>query len=186
MRWLHRARLAGGTVIPTGTSVVLLGTDTTTEGVWTGVYGSKGYMLGSSSAGNISAPSGVTPSLSGQTWYAGGPYTVPAAQPQVPGGGSTYDSFWYSSTSLTLDILQSAGHVATVSAYLCEDLVTNTRTVAMKWQTPTGIRLAGPYPQTLPDTGIYYRWTVTGHCQLVISYVSGTGGNAVFQGCLFD
>ena len=95
-----------------------LKTDTSTRGNWQGTYGSDGYDISQDPSGtNPSLPSYATVGLSGEsnyTWAAS--TTDPRALETAAGPASRVAGWWYSATSLTIDIDLTDGRVHQVAA----------------------------------------------------------------------
>jgi hypothetical protein len=157
------------------------GTDTATQGTWTGKYGSNGETIAN---GLNSPPAYATVSLMGDTAYTWTASTTDVRALQTASGSSTrIASAYYSGTSFTINVNLTDGNTHRLALYLLDwdgsaraesisvlDAATNT---VLNTQTFSSFH-----------NGEYAVWSVKGH---VLIQVTKTGGsNAVVSGLFFD
>jgi subtilisin family serine protease len=162
-------------------SAAFVGTDTTTQGSWQGVYGGQGYNIINNAT---TYPSYVEVIPSGQSAYTwSGSTTDVRALQKAPPATDRIAAAWYNGTSFTIDLNLTDGAQHKVSVY------------ALDWdmlKRKERIDVVDPSTGTVLDTrtitsfggGIYLSWTLRGHVQLVVTALSGI--NAVVSGLFFD
>ena len=96
-----------------GTSVTFAGTDTTTQGSWSGVYGAAGYDIVGSSPSLPSYASVTTTGAETCTWAA---TTTDVRGLQISGASSRIAACWYNG-SFTIDVNLTDGQMHAVSLY---------------------------------------------------------------------
>ena len=171
---------AGG-ASKSSSSATFVGSDSTTQGTWTGTYGSAGYDV---VGGSSSLPSSATVALAGQqsfTW-AGATADTRALQ-TTPGSSSRVAATYYSPTSFTVALSLTDGQAHKISAYLLDwdsagrseevDVLDATTGTVLNTQTVSSF--AG---------GDYLTWTITGNVTLRFTDLSGP--NAVLEGLFFS
>lgn len=165
-------------------SATYIGADTTTKGSWKGVYGTTGYFLAETSAGVSSLPSwcsGVT--LTGETFFSFSSFTDPAAEPDNGNTTGTFLNIWYSGTSWTIEIDQSATTYYDLSLYLI-DADNAGRTCTVTVYDTSNVQLAPTQSYSAMEHGIWSRWKISGSVKIVLT---NTGPNNVdSSGFLFD
>lgn len=170
---------ASTTTTPTGTSATYLGTDTTTQGNWTGVYGGSGYWT-IDGAGAL--PSYVNAATAGnQYWVWEAPGTSDPRALQTSAGSSTrVAACYYSSGSLYIDLNVTDGNAHKVSLYLLDaDWRQRSETVQISDAT-TGAVLASNVASNFGN-GEYLSYSISGHVMITITNNPGSL-NAVFSG----
>ena len=154
--------------------------DATTQGSWTGAYGTQGYDVVN---GPVSLPSYavVTPSgESSMTWA--GSTTDPRAL-QVPGGTGGIAAAWYSNTSFTVDINFTDGMRHDLELYFLDwDNLGRSEQVQIS-DVASGDILSTQSISSF-ESGLYLNINVGGHILITISNEGGP--NAVLSGLFFD
>lgn len=193
MRFLHKGRVAtvaGGSPPPPppppSPSATFVGTDTTTQGSWKGVYGANGYVLAETAAGVSSLPAGWSYTVSSESFftYSGG-FNIPAAECQKGDTSGVFTSVWFSATNWTLQITQTTAASYHLSVYLisAENI---TRNITITIKDGLGNVLDGPRAFSEPEGGEWARWQIFGTIQILFTFVSPSGNNAESQGVLID
>jgi hypothetical protein len=161
-------------------SAVFVKTDLTTQGSWTGVYGSSGYNV---IDGATAYPSDVTVTPNNQSNYVWDAVTNDVRAPQVaPSANLRIAAAWFSFTTFTAGVAftDTAQHQL---AIYCLDWneVSRTQTISIL----DGDSNAVLDSRTVADfgSGEYLVWKVSGN---VIIQVTNTGSNAVISGLFFD
>jgi hypothetical protein len=155
--------------------------DTTTQGTWTGTYGSNGDLIANDAN---TPPSFAAVNFTGDNLYTWEASTTDVRALQTASGASTrIASAYYSPTSFTINLNLTDGNMHKVSLYLLDwDSTARTETIS----------ILDPVSGTILDTeeyssfhgGQYAVWQVQGH---VLIQVTKTGGaNAVVSGGFFD
>jgi hypothetical protein len=180
-------RTAGGNAVVSGIFFDAIpyatysGLDTTTQGTWTGNYGSEGDLIANDAT---MAPNFATVSLSGETPYTWKASTTDVRALQTASSASTrIASTYYSPTSFTINLNLTDGNTHTISLYLLDwDSTARAETIS----------ILDPVSNTILDTeeyssfngGQYAIWQVQGH---VLIQITKTGGaNGVVSGIFFD
>ncbi len=173
---------AGATVVANvlgsviGTSANYVGTDTTTQGNWKGVYGADGYEIISDS---VVPASYLQVTVTGtESIWATATTDVRALQRQSAGRIAASRN---TTTSMTMDMNVTDGQIHKISLYNLDwdrkgrqqridiyDAVTN---ALLNTQTVTNF-----------DNGIYLSWNLSGHVRIVVTNTGATGLNAVISG----
>ncbi len=179
---------AATTATPAAASATFNGSDTTTEGNWSGTYGGGGYTLAN---GPSSLASYVTASLGGEsTWdWSSGANPGPAAL-ETP-AGNRLAAAWYGTATtanpdgtFTVDLNFTDGKLHKVSAYFMDyDAMNRSETVHVVNAT-TGAVLDSESVSDFSG-GTYLSWMVSGNIQLRISNTAGSYNN-VLSGLFFD
>ncbi len=180
----------GITVSGTTATASFIKTDTTTQGNWSGTYGSQGYNVIGYTASNPSYPSYATVIPSGEsTWNWANNVSGPIA-PQNPssptGSGNRIADCWYASneTSFTVDVDLTDGQAHDLELYLMDwPNVGRSETVTLSNAT-TGAVLSTEAVSSFAD-GVYLDWTVSGSVVITITN-QGAGPNPVLSGLFFD
>jgi hypothetical protein len=153
--------------------------DTTTQGTWTGVYGSEGYDIFN---GNVSLPSYAQVSVAGQQNYVWAASTSdPRALQTAPSSSSRIAACDYANGSFTINVSLSGTATHAVGLYLLGWDISRTETV----------QIADANSGTVLDTrtvnnfvnGQWLVWNLSGNVQITISNVSGN--NCVASGVFF-
>ena len=101
----------------TVTSASLIKQDATTKGNWIGVYGSQGYNVIGDTPLN---PTYATITPVGQSTFTWASSTTDTRALQNPGGSGRIAAAWYSSTSFTIDVNVTDGHLHALELYLLD------------------------------------------------------------------
>ena len=164
-----------GTTLSTGRNTAsFTQTDTTTQGNWSGVYGTAGYnVIGSTS----SYPSYATVTPSGQNYlgtHIWDPTPSDVRGLQIPGSPSgRIAACWYG-TSFTIDVNLTDGQVHLVSLYAV-DWDSNPVARSEQIQVLDGSSGAVLNTQTISNfqSGEYLTWNVSGHVQFTVTCLVG-------------
>ncbi len=162
-------------------SAAYIGSDTTTEGTWTGKYGSAGDIIANDAD---TPPVFATVSLTGDTAYTWVASTTDVRALQTSSGASTrIASTFYSSTSFTVNLKLTDGDTHKISLYLL-DWDSSSRTETIKILDAASNAVLSTQSYSSFHNGIYAEWNIKGH---VLIQVTKTGGsNAVVSGIFFD
>ena len=162
-------------------SASYLGSDTTTEGNWKGVYGATGWnVFGDTSAGNPTYPSGAIVTSSSPLagiWMSSS--LLPAAlQVSAAASANRIAGVWYQTNwSMTVDVTSSTN----IHLYLLDidNLgVAETITLTDKNGNQLDTRSASGF-----SGGVYYSWTIDG--PVTFTFTSTAGHWAVLSGIFF-
>ncbi len=163
---------------PPATSATFVGTNTTLQGNWRGVYGSDGYQV---VGDTVSAPpyAVVTPTgVSTWTWTGA---TGDSRALQRAAGSGRIAATWYGQT-LTLDVTITDGNAHPFALYLL-DWDTTTRAQTVEVRDAVTNALLDTRTVTGFNGGQYWRWTIGGH--ITIRVIRTGGANAVISGWFF-
>ncbi len=165
---------------PSTSTLTFVNTDTTTQGTWTGVYGSDGYSI---LDGPSALPSYAQVSVSNQLNYVWAPSTTDVRALQTAAGSSSrMASCYYSSASFTLDVNLTDGQTHQMALYMLDwDSTSRAQTVRVT-DASTGATLDSRSVSNFHN-GQYLVWNVSGHVQITFLY--GSGANAVASGLFF-
>jgi predicted lactoylglutathione lyase len=158
-----------------------VGLDTSTEGTWTGVYGSKGYVIANDAN---DPPAYAAVSLTGDTSYSWDASTSDVRALQTSSGAATrIASTYYSETSETIDLNLTDGNTHKISLYLLDwDSDARAETITIRDATSNVVLSTEAFSSF--HTGEYAEWNVAGH---VLIQLTKTGAaNAVVSGIFFD
>ena len=164
---------------PTATASFLK-KDTTTQGSWSGTYGTQGYVIVS---GPTSLPSGDTVTPAGQATYT---WTTTSSDPralQVPGSSNRVAAVWYSATSFTVDVNLADGQTHDLELYF-DDWDNKGRGEQVQLSDATTGTVLDTETISSFTSGIYLDWKVSGN--LVITITRTAGANAVLNGLFLD
>ena len=174
-------RSAGGGAPGTGATAAFVGTDTTTQGSWVGVYGSGGYMLANDAT---AMPSYAQVALAGQanfTWVAS---TTDPRAVQRPAGTDRIAATWYTGTSFTIDVNITDGALHQVALYNLDWNGANTRVQRVDVLDANTHAVLDTRTISAFTDGQYLVWTLGGHVTL---RVTNTGPTTVtVSGLFFD
>ena len=171
--------LAPVVAAPPPSPVAFLGTDTTTQGNWKGVYGADGAdVIGDSMA--TPAYAALTP-VGQSSWTWDGAPTATQA-PQRAGTGRVAAT-WYADSSYTMDLNLTDGAAHKVSLYALDyDRIGRSERIDIL-DPATGALLDSQNVSSFVG-GQYLSWKLKGHVQI---RVTNTGSrNAVLSGVYFD
>jgi ELWxxDGT repeat protein len=166
----------------TTTTAAFAGVDTTTQGHWTGTYGSQGYYV---IDGSSNLPSTVNYSANGEQFYQWAASTTDPRDLQTsPNSGSLIAACAYSnntSFTINLDFLDSQTHQ--VSFYLLDY---DSQHRAEKIQISNAITGAVLDTESFSNftSGQYARWDLSGNVN--ITFTNAGGLNEVLSGFFID
>ena len=169
---------ASGSGPPPSSVATFRGADTTTQGTWSGVYGTAGCVLAQD---GTSVPAGITVSPGGyQNWTWAAATSDPRALQKVTTGGRLAAT-WYGS-SFTIDVGLTDGVARNVALYLVDwDLGDRQQTVEV-------LDASGAVVDTRTVTaftgGQYWVWTVRGAVRFRVTRTAGA--NAVVSAIFLD
>jgi hypothetical protein len=168
------------TVTGTGpaTSATFVGTDTTTQGTWPGVYGRDGYNVINDTV-NYPVYATVTPSGQASYTWAAATSDVRALQRATTGRiAATWDGPVFS-----IDVNLTDGAAHQLALYVVDwDSRGRTQTVAVR-DAVTNALLDSRAVSSFTG-GEYLVWTVSGHVTIGVTVTAGV--NAVVSGLFFD
>jgi methionine-rich copper-binding protein CopC len=165
-----------GSTLSAGNSANFTQTDTTTQGSWSGKYGSAGYNV----IGKVASyPAYATVTPSGQKSFTWAASTSDVRALQVPGSTSRFAGGWYSASSFTIDVNLTDGQVHPLSIYALD---WDTTVRSEKIQVLDGTTGAVLNSQTISGfhNGEYLTWNVSGHVKIQVTHLGGA--NAVISG----
>jgi xanthomonalisin len=158
-----------------------LGSNTGTEGTWTGEFGSKGYLIEDDAS---KPPVYAAVSFTGDSTFTWAASTSDVRALQTSSGAATrIASTYYSGTSETIDLNLTDGKTHKVSLYLL-DWDTDARAETITISNATSKAVLSTEKFSSFNTGAYAEWDLAGH---VLITLTKTGGeNAVVSGIFFD
>jgi hypothetical protein len=162
-------------------SATYAGVDTSTEGTWTGKYGSDGYLIANDAT---NAPAYATVSLSGQTAYTWAASTSDTRALQTSSGASTrIASAYYSATQFTINVNVTDGNAHKLALYLLDwDSSSRAETITIMDAQTMAVLDTRSFSSF--HNGAYAAWTITGN---VIVQITRTGSsNTVVSGVFFN
>ena len=164
----------------TSSSATYLSLDTRTQGTWTGVYGSDGFII-AQDADN--APSYASVSLTGQsawTWIT--PTSDPRALQIASGSSTRIASTYYGGSSFAINLNLTDGNAHKVALYLLDwDAGSRAETIAILDASTHSVLSAQAFSGF--QNGQLASWNIKGN---VIVQVTLTGGeNPVVAGIFF-
>jgi Concanavalin A-like lectin/glucanases superfamily/Protein of unknown function (DUF1573) len=167
-------------------SATFIGTDTTTQGNWQGVYGNDGYVVADTTTNNPSSYVVVTPqNQANWIWTSDGAETRDLEVPSNVAADMRQASCWYnlSSSSYDLDVNISDGKTHQIALYALD---WDNRGRAETIQVVDGVSGAVLDTRNLSNfaNGAYDVWNVSGHVKFNITVTSGI--NAVVSAAFFD
>jgi hypothetical protein len=168
-------------VNPPANNATFVKSDATTQGTWTGAYGSDGYALFGS---NALYPSYAQVSVTGnQTWVWNPSATDPVALQTAPAATSRIAACDYSGTNFTIDINLTDGKSHQVALYMADyDNLNRAQSVQVTDAT-TGAVLSTQNVSAF-QKGQYLVWNLSGHVKITLTRTGNQ--NAVAGGLFFD
>jgi hypothetical protein len=164
----------------TGATATLLKRDSTTQGNWIGVYGSKGYNVINS---GVSYPSYATVSPSGQSTYTWAASTTDTRALENPSGSGRLATCWYASNSFSINVNFTDGQTHDLALYAVDfDQKGRSETIQIT-SSATGAVLDTETVSSYSG-GLYLQWAISGN--VVIKVTRTAGPNAVISGLFFD
>jgi predicted secreted protein len=162
-----------------GGTATFVGTDTTTQGTWKGVYGTDGYHVINDTV-NYPAYAQVTPS--GQLNYTWAASTSEVRALQKANAADRIAATWYGGT-FTIDVNLTDGNPHRLSLYLL-DWDSFGRAETIEFRDGASNALLNSQSANTFRNGKYLTWTVQGH--VVIKVIQTGILNAVVSGLFFD
>jgi Carboxypeptidase regulatory-like domain/Bacterial Ig domain len=161
-----------------GTTAAFVGTDTTTQGNWRGVYGADGYNVVNDT---VSYPAYATVTPTGQAAWTWAASTSDVRALQKAAGTDRIAATWYGSLfSLDVNIVDGAQH--DLALYVLDwDNAGRIETIEVR-DAVSGSLLDSRTAASFTG-GQYYRWRITGHVIVSVRLVNGV--NAVLSGVFF-
>jgi hypothetical protein len=161
------------------TSATFVGTDTTTQGNWRGVYGTDGYNVINDT---VQYPAYAQVTASGQgswTWVGS---TTDGRALQKASGTDRIAATWYGSTfSIDINVIDGTAH--RVGLYL-SDWDTTQRAETLEVRDAVTNALLDSRTASGFSGGQYWQWTVSGH--VIVRIIHTAGANAVVSGLFFN
>ena len=161
-----------------GPSAQFVGTDTTTQGNWIGVYGTEGYTIVNDS---VSTPSYASLTQTG-TIHVWSDTTTEVRALQRASGTGRIASAWFNNTFFDITLNLTDGQVHDVSFYSLDfDSFTRAQRFDV-YDATTGALLA---TQSISGfrNGVYTLWRFSGNVRVRVT--RNTGSNAVVSGVFF-
>lgn len=159
-----------------------IGEDTSTEGTWSGAYGSNGYAIANDAA---QLPSYATLSFSGDsltTWAASS--TDPRALQTASGATTRIASAYYAASTFSININLTDGNTHQISLYLL-DWTKLSRVESVSILDANSNAILNTQSFSSFGNGVYGLWDIKGHVVIQVTLKSG-GPNAVTSGVFFD
>ncbi len=100
-----------------GTSATFVGTDTTTQGSWRGMYGADGYQIVNDS---VSYPSYAAVTVSGADTYTWAASTADVRALQQAAGADRIAATWFQNPVFTIDVNLTDGQAHQVALYVVD------------------------------------------------------------------
>jgi fibronectin type 3 domain-containing protein len=169
----------GGAGLKSAGSATSLGSNTSNQGTWEGVYGADGYATAS---GATSVPSYAQVSVPGANSYVWNPATSDVRALQQPGSTSRLASCWYSATSFSVNVDLTDGQTHRVALYFTDWDSRNRNERVDVIDSGTGATLASESLSSFSG-GEYLVFSVSGNVQFRVTNTGGT--NAVLGGIFF-
>jgi Bacterial Ig domain len=181
-----KATSADGTASGTATVTLsngavanFIGSDTSTQGSWHGVYGADGYSIANDTQSLPAYASFAVQNQLNNTWASS------TSDPRALQNGSNTGriaSTWYSSSSFNFDVNFSDGNSHQFALY------------ALDWDSTTraeSIQIVDANSGVVLDTrnislfhnGIYLIWNLSGHVKINVTFTGGS--NATISGAFF-
>ena len=161
-----------------------LGTNTTTQGSWHGVYGASGYDIAAdTSARNPKLPSYATLGITGASTYTWAASTTDPRALQNAANTGRIASTWYTSTSMSFNLNLTDGQVHKVSLYAVDFDSTVRNEQIQILDATTGVVLD---TETLSSFhgGEYLSWNLSGNVVIRVTNLNAKS-NAVVSGLFF-
>jgi len=156
-----------------------VGTDTSTQGSWHGVYGADGYSVANDSQ---SVPSYATFAIQNQANYTWAASTTDPRALQTGSGAGRIASTWYASGTFTFDVNLTDGNLHQFALYAVDwDASGRTQTVQVVDANTNAVLDT----RTLSgfSNGVYLVWGISGHVKINVIWTGGV--NAVVSGAFF-
>lgn len=164
-------------------SAGFLGTDTTTQGSWKGVYGTEGVRLPNADSTPLPATVTVDPAAKIWEWTRS---SSEARALQYGTGTQRIASVWYSGTSFFFDISIPDNSVHQLSVYAMDyDSYAGGRRQTFTLKDAATLAVLDQRKLTDFQQGVYLRWKVGGHVLLQVDS-DNPNSNVVINGLFFD
>jgi len=162
-----------------GSIVSFVGSDTTTQGNWQGVYGADGYSIANSVQSLPSYASTFAPqNQSNYTWASS---TTDVRALQLPSSGRIA-STWYSNPGFNLNVNFTDSNAHKLALYALDwDSGGRSETIQIRDASSNAVldsRTISGF-----SGGVYLVWNITGH--VTVSVTLSSGANAVIGGAFF-
>jgi len=174
--------IASGTAtvnLSNGAVASFVGTDTSTQGNWHGIYGADGYSIANDTQG---LPAYATFAVQGQlshTWATG---TSDPRALQKGNNTGRIASTWYNSTSFSFDVNFTDGNSHRFALYAL-DWDSKVRAESVQVLDANSGAVLDTRNISLFNNGIYLIWNLSGHVKINVTRTAG--GNAVISGAFF-
>jgi hypothetical protein len=166
------------------TSATFVGSDTTTQGNWHGVYGTSGYDIeGDTSGKNPNLPSFATLSTTGASTYTWTSNTTDVRALQNVANTGRIASAWYTDTSMSFNLDLTDGKTHKVSLYAVDWDTTSRSEEVQVINAATGAVLSTQNISSFHG-GEYLSWKISGN--VIIKVTKLAGSNAVVSGLFID
>ncbi len=162
-------------------SAKYVGSDTTTQGTWTGTYGAGGELI----ANDVTNPPAyATVSLTGDSLYTWAASTADVRGLQIASGSSSrIASTYYSTSSFTINVNVTDGKTHRIALYLLDwDSTARTESISVLNAVSGAVLDTETFSSF--HNGEYAAWNVTGDVQIKVTKTGGV--NAVVSGIFFD
>lgn len=167
------------------TPAQLTGTDTTTQGNWSGVYGSVGVGIVADTS-SFPAWATVTVQAAPSTWIWQNPSTDARALQKLSNTSQRIMAAYYSATNFSYDVNLDDGLPHTVSVYMADYDTSSRNQEVDVVDAATGQVLDF---ETLANfgNGVYFKWKIQGHVQIRFTNMSAVSYlNSVASGIFID
>ena len=158
-----------------------IGLNTTTQGTWTGKFGSGGQII-ANDLNNL--PGYAVVSLTGDSAFTWAASTGNVTALQTASGATTrIASTYYSATGYSINLNLTDADIHIISLYLLDWLAdTRTETITITDANSNAVLNSQSFASF--ENGVYAEWNISGH---VVITVTKTGGpNAAVSGIFFD
>lgn len=165
-----------------------VGSDSTTQGTWKGMYGADGYdVICDGGSCNIGAyPSYAQVTASGKANYIwSGSTADPRALQRAANPAQRIAACWYSGGTFTIDLTISDGQTHRLALYFLDwdGYGAGGRVETVSISDAAGNPLDQPHQLAKFRDGVYLVWRVRGHVSIQIT---NNNSNAVVSGLFFD
>jgi hypothetical protein len=164
----------------TSSSAAYNGTDTTTQGQWSGMYGADGFIIANDITQLPAYASMLVETTPTYTWAQ--PTTDPRAL-QVSRGAQSLIASAYAGNSFTFPVNLSDGKVHRLALYLLDfDCASRTESISILDAGSKAVLDTESFSSL--DQGLYASWNVTG--QVLVQVTETGNSHAVVSGVFFD
>ena len=162
-----------------GPSAQFIGTDTTTQGSWRGVYGADGYQVVNDA---VSYPAYATVTTTGADTYTWASSTPDVRGLEKANGSGRLAATWYG-YGFTFDVNLTDGAAHKVGLYVV-DWDNRGRAETVEIRDAVSGALLDSRALSAFAGGQYWRWMLSGHVTIRVTMTSAP--NAVVSGLFFD